>query len=176
MNVCVDFIPISSQPTLGPQTWVNVGVAFLTVETDMVDTVWVIEVVTSGTTVNHISPVSVVVDANRPASIDGNAPIQEHTSDSSDLSKPDSILSTVSHGSASLCFRLVVLAEGVVNVVKVVLETIDSVDVIVIVLVGTPVSVIVLDITSRAVTTPSVATPSADVQYAEAAEFEARQE
>jgi hypothetical protein len=42
--------------------------------------------------------------------------------------------------------------------------------------VGTSVSVVVLDITSRAVTTPSVATPSAEVQYAEAAEFEVRQE
>lgn len=59
-----------------------------------------------------------------------------------------------------------VLVEGVVNVVKVVLETIDSVDVIVTVLVGTLESVVVLDIMSKEVTTASVATPSAEVQYA----------
>jgi len=157
---------------------VKEGFGFLTVERDVVVIVCVIEVVTSGTTVNHTSPVSVVVDGSagsRPASLDGNAPIQEHASDSSDLSNPDSMSSAVSHGSAPLR-RLLALAEEVVKVVEVVLETIKSVEVMVIVLVGTPVRVVVLDITSRAVTTPSVATPSADVQYAEAAEFEARQE
>jgi hypothetical protein len=71
---------------------------------------------------------------------------------------------------------LVALAEAVTKVVRVVLETINSVEVIVRVLVGTSVSVVVLDITFRAVTTPSVATPSAEVQYAEAAELEVRQE
>lgn len=155
------------------------GAGFLTVETDVVVMVCMIEVVTSGTTVNHTSPVNVVVDGpadSRSASLDGNAPIQEHVSDSSDLSSPDSMSSTVSHGSVSLRRLLDALAEDVVNVVKVVLETIKSVEVTVNVLVGTSVSVVVLDITSRAVTTPSVATPSADVQYAEAAEFEARQE
>lgn len=156
----------------------NEGAGFLTVETDVVVIVCVIEVVTSGTTVNHTSPVNVVVDGsalNSSASLDGNAPIQEHASDSSDLFSPDSMSSAVSHGSFPLR-RLLALAEDVVNVVKVVLETIKSVEVTVIVLVGTSVSVVVLDITSRAVTTPSVATPSADVQYAEAAEFETRQE
>ena len=151
----------------------------MTVETDRVVIVCVIEVVTSGTTVNHTSPVSVVVDGtavSRPASADGNAPIQEHASDNSDLSSPDSMFSAVSHGAVPLRRLLVAFAEDVVNVVKVVLETIKSVEVTTIVLVGTSVSVVVLDITSRAVTTPSVATPSADVQYAEAAEFEARQE
>jgi len=157
---------------------VKEGFGFLTVEIDVVVIVCVIEVVTSGTTVYHTSPVSVVVDGsagNRPASLDGNAPIQEHASVSSDLSNPDSMSSAVSHGSVPLRL-LLALAEDVVKVVEVVLETIKSVEVMVIVLVGTPVRVVVLDITSRAVTTPSVATPSADVQYAEAAEFEARQE
>jgi hypothetical protein len=143
----------------------------LTVETDRVDTVCVIEVVTSGPTVNHTSPVSVVVDGSS-----GNAPIQEHASDNSDLSNPDSIFSGVSHDSVPLRLLLVALAEDVVNVVKVLLERIDSVKVTVMVLVGTSVSVVVLDITSNLVTTPSVATPSAEVQYAEAAEFEVRQE
>jgi hypothetical protein len=158
---------------------VYVGAALTTVETDRVDIVCVIEVVTSGTTVNHTSPVSVVVDGSavsRPASTDGNAPIQEHASDNSDLSNPDSMFSAESHDSVSPRRLFVTLAEAVTKVVRVVLETIDSVEVIVIVLVGTSVSVVVLDITSRAVTTPSVATPSAEVQYAEAAEFEVRQE
>ena len=139
----------------------------MTVEIDVVVIVCVIEVVTSGTTVNHTSPVSVVVDGSagrRPASLDGNAPIQEHASDSSELSNPDSMSSAVSHGSVPLR-RLLALAEDVVNVVEVVLETIKSVEVMVIVLVGTSVRVVVLDITSRAVTTPSVATPSACLLY-----------
>jgi hypothetical protein len=150
-----------------------------TVETDRVDIVCVIEVVTSGTTVNHTSPVSVVVDGSavsRPASTDGNAPIQEHASDNSDLSYPDRMFSAVSQDSVSPRRLLVALAEAVTKVVRVVLETINSVEVIVRVLVGTSVSVVVLDITFRAVTTPSVATPSAEVQYAEAAELEVRQE
>jgi hypothetical protein len=138
----------------------------LTVETDRVDIVCVIEVVTSGPTVNHTSPVSVVVDGSA-----GNAPIQEHASDSSDLSNPDRMFSAVSHDPASLRLLLVALAEDVVNVVKVLFETIDSVKVTVMVLVGTSVSVVVLDTTSRVVSTPST-----EVQYAEAAEFEVRQE
>jgi hypothetical protein len=152
---------------------VYVGAALTTVETDRVDIVCVIEVVTSGTTVNHTSPVSVVVDT---ASTDGNAPIQEHASDNSDLSNPDSMFSAESHESVSPRRLFVALAEAVTKVVRVVSETIDTVEVMVIVLVGTSVSVVVLDTTSRAVTTPSVATPSAEVQYAEAAEFEVRQE
>jgi hypothetical protein len=156
-----------------------VGAVLTTVETDRVDIVCVIEVVTSGTTVNHTSPVRVVVDGSavrKPASTDGNAPIQEHASDNSDLSYPDRTFSAVSQDSVSLRRLFVALAGDVTKVVRVVLETINSVEVMVMVLVGTSVSVVVLDITSRAVTTPPVATPSAEVQYAEAAEFEVRQE
>lgn len=138
----------------------------MTVETDRVEIVCVIEVVTSGPTVNHMSPVNVVVDGSA-----GNAPIQEHASDNSDLSNPDSISSADSHDPASLRLLLVAFAEDVVNVVKVLFETIDSVKVMVMVLVGTSVSVVVLDTTSRVVSTPST-----EVQYAEAAEFEVRQE
>lgn len=147
----------------------NEGAAVSTVETASVDIVCVIEVVTWGATVNHISPVSVVVDGatfSRAASIDGNAPIQEQASDSSELSIPDSIFSAVSHDAVALRCLFVLLVEAVVNVVKVLFETIVLIEVIVTVLVGTFESVFVLDITSKEVATASVATPSAEVQYA----------
>jgi hypothetical protein len=148
---------------------VNEGAAISTVETDSVDIVCVIEVVTSGATVNHISPVSVVVDgatSSRAASTDGSAPIQEQASDNSDLSIPDRIFSAVSHDDLTLRRLPVAFADDVVNLVVVLLETIDSVDVIVTVLIGTSERVLVLDIMSTEVTTASVATPSAEVQYA----------
>lgn len=169
MNVCDHSMPISSQPAFGPHTCVNEGAAILTVDTEVVDIVCVIDVVISGATVNHISPVSVVVDGaafSRPASTDGSAPIQEQASDSSDLSIPDRISSAVSHDDLNLRRLPVASAEDVVNVVVVLLETMDLIEVIVTVLVGTSVRVLVLDITSKEVTTASVATPSAEVQYA----------
>ena len=80
------------------------------------------------------------------------------------------------HDAALLRLLRVAFTKDVVNVVAVLWDTIDLIEVTVTVLVGTLDSVFVFERMAIEVTTAFVATPSAEVQYAEAAAFEAKQE
>lgn len=106
----------------------------------------------------------------------GRAPIQEHASESAESSRPDRISSGSLHDAALLRLLRVAFTEDVVNVVAVLWDTIDLIEVTVTVLIGTSDSVFVFETMAIEVTTACAATPSAEVQYAEAAAFEAKQE